>query len=106
MEAVSEVRRLDPSATVSAVEVLSFPGVASAGGPSEKELEDAFSKAFMDALSGLVRTREEEGARLCTALLDRLDRISALLDKVEGMADSLTADMRQALEKRVSELFS
>ena len=106
MEAVSEVRRLDPSATVSAVEVLSFPGVASAGGPSEKDLEDAFSKAFMDALSGLVRTREEEGARLCTALLDRLDRISALLDKVEGMADSLTADMRQALEKRVSELFS
>ncbi len=106
MDAVSKVRRLDPAATVSAVEVLSYPGVSSSGGPSEKELEEAFSRAFGEALSGLVRTRSEEGDRLASALEDRLDRISALLDKVEGMADSLTARMRESLEKRVCELFS
>jgi uncharacterized protein (TIGR00255 family) len=106
MKAVAEVRKIDPSASASATEVLSFPGVASSCTPDEKELEEAFSKAFAEALEGLVRTRAEEGGRLAAALNDRLDKISALLDKVEGMTDSLTASMRTALQKRVSELFS
>lgn len=105
LHAVNEIRKLSPDTYVNALDVLEYPGVTVSGGPSERELEEAFDEAFKQALSGLVSSRANEGKRLSMAIDERLSRISSLLDCVSGMTDSLVSDLRTNLQRRVDELF-
>ena len=76
--------------------------------PARDSLDDTMvagiERALDEAIGELERMREQEGAALQTEMRERLDRIEALIPRIEAAAGSLSESYRQRLQKRIGEL--
>ena len=92
-------------ARVSALEILSWPGVVQQEVlPGAEELHDAVLDGLRGAIADLRAMREAEGQTLRQALEARLDGFTALVAEVRGRRPEVLEEQRQRLRARVAEL--
>ena len=86
--------------------LLRLPGIfQTADVPAdETEIWELLSKASAAALDSLLAMRAREGGKLIADISQKLAAIAALLERVEARAPSVTAEYRDRLNARLSEL--
>ena len=93
------------SDSVSALELLRWPGVLREDGNSSgEELQAALYAVFGATLDELVAARAREGARLRELLEQRCDGLAALVTAVRARLPEVQARVRARLNERVAEL--
>jgi uncharacterized protein (TIGR00255 family) len=97
-------RSLREPSTVSALEVLRWPGVLREDGATGEQLLAAAGVVFDATLDELVAAREREGARLRELLEQRCAGLEPLLAAVRARLPEVRARMRTRLNERVAEL--
>ena len=97
-------RSLREPSTVSALEVLRWPGVLREDGATGEQLLAAAGVVFDATLDELVAAREREGARLRELLEQRCAGLEALLAAVRTRLPEVRARVRTRLNERVAEL--
>ena len=94
-----------PQATpLSQNELLAWPGVLSQSGAAINDLAQAATALFEQGLEQLIAARAEEGSKLQCIVRRALHEVSAQLEQLEPLAQSLPALQRQKLQERVDEL--
>ena len=94
-----------PQATpLSQNELLAWPGVLSQSGAAINDLAQAATALFEQGLEQLIAARAEEGSKLQCIVRRALHKVSAQLEQLEPLAQSLPALQRQKLQERVDEL--
>jgi uncharacterized protein (TIGR00255 family) len=97
-------RSLREPSTVSALEVLRWPGVLREDGATGEQLLAAAGVVFDATLDELVAAREREGARLRELLEQRCAGLEPLLAAVRARLPEVRARVRTRLKERVAEL--
>lgn len=97
-------RSLREPSTVSALDVLRWPGVLREDGATGEQLLAAAGVVFDATLDELVTAREREGARLRELLEQRCAGLEALLAAVRARLPEVRARVRTRLNERVAEL--
>ncbi len=94
-----------PQATpLSQNELLAWPGGLSQSGAAINDLAQAATALFEQGLEQLIAARAEEGSKLQSIVRRALQEVSAQLEQLEPLAQSLPALQRQKLQERVDEL--
>ena len=94
-----------PQATpLSQNELLAWPGGLSQSGAAINDLAQAATALFEQGLEQLIAARAEEGSKLQSIVRRALQEVSAQLEQLEPLAQSLPALLRQKLQERVDEL--
>ncbi|SCZ64930.1 YicC/YloC family endoribonuclease [Thiohalomonas denitrificans] len=88
---------------VSSMEILGWPGVLEAARPDPDQLQERFTALLEEALKELVATREREGDRLESLILQRCDAIEEVLKEVRTRLPELQQRLRERLEQRLAE---
>jgi len=105
LAAVAVVKRsLREPASVSALDVLRWPGVLREDSSSSEELLAAAYAVFAATLEELVAARAREGARLREVLDQRCTALEALVADVRARLPEVHAHVRARLETRLAEL--
>ena len=105
MGAVQEVSRaIREPATVSALEILRWPGVLREESADGEQLLTAAFEVFGATLEELVAARAREGARLRELLEQRCTALDSLVQDVRARVPEMQAHVRARLEARVAEL--
>lgn len=97
-------RSLREPSTVSALEVLRWPGVLREDAGGGEELLSAAGVVFDATLDELVAAREREGARLRDLLEQRCGGLEKLLAAVRARVPEVRTRARTRLAERISEL--
>ena len=97
-------RSLREPSTVSALDVLRWPGVLREDSASSDELLAVAYALFETTLAELVAARMREGARLRELLEQRCTGLEALLAAVRARLPEVQARMRTRLNERLAEL--
>lgn len=99
------IARKAPQATpLSQNELLAWPGVLIQTDTAISDLAQAAARLFEQGLDQLIAARAEEGSKLRCIVRRALQDISAQLEQLEPLAQSLPALQRQKLQDRVDEL--
>ena len=85
-------------------QLLQFPGVQRAASVDGDALKAEVLALLDQVLDGFLEARAREGARLATAIHERLDGIERIAAEVRTMMPALRAGQRQKLETRLAEL--
>ena len=94
-----------PQATpLSQNELLAWPGVLSQTDTGRNDLAEGAITLFAQGLDQLIAARADEGSRLKSIVRCALQDVSAQLQQLESLAQSLPAMQRQKLQDRVDEL--
>lgn len=72
----------------------------------EEELWNELKQALDGAISQFVETRGTEGENLKKDLIEKLDGMVKLADKIEGRSPQILSEYRQKLETKVKELLA
>jgi uncharacterized protein (TIGR00255 family) len=97
-------RSLREPSTVSALDVLRWPGVLRETSGDGEELLAAAGTVFDGALAQLVAARNREGARLGEVLEQRCSALEGLVAGVQARLPEVQARVRARLEERLAEL--
>jgi uncharacterized protein (TIGR00255 family) len=97
-------RSLREPATVSALDVLRWPGVVREDSANSEELLAAAFTVFAATLEELSAARAREGARLGEVLEQRCTGLEALVADVRARLPEVQAHVRARLETRLAEL--
>jgi uncharacterized protein (TIGR00255 family) len=105
LAAVAVIKRsLREPSSLSALDVLRWPGVLREDGSSNEELLAAAYAVFAATLEELVAARGREGARLRELLDQRCTALEALVADVRARLPEVHAHVRARLEARLAEL--
>ncbi|HET7756875.1 MAG TPA: YicC/YloC family endoribonuclease [Steroidobacteraceae bacterium] len=97
-------RSLREPSTVSALDVLRWPGVLREEAASGEQLAAAAATLFDATLAELVAARTREGLRLGEVLGQRCDTLAALVSGVRARLPEVQARIRSRLNERLAEL--
>jgi uncharacterized protein (TIGR00255 family) len=97
-------RVLRQPSSVSALDVLRWPGILREDSASSEELLTAAYAVFTATLEELVAARAREGARLRELLDQRCTALEALVSDVQARLPEVHAHVRARLETRLAEL--
>jgi uncharacterized protein (TIGR00255 family) len=86
------------------LEALAWPGMIIEPEADTASLHDAALAAFEDALDDFVATREREGDRLRSVLVERLDQIAAIAARVREWLPEIRVALRARLDAKLAEL--
>jgi len=95
------------SATLSAMEILQWPGVmeqSQANSKSDKVLFESSYLLLESTLDGLITMRETEGARLVEMIKSRCETIVKIVDSVKKRRDEVVQALREKVMNKISEL--
>ena len=102
---LEQVKRDAPDhASVSALELMKWPGVLMDQGEADDALLDATAGLYEQALGDLVSHREREGSALRDVLEQRLTAIEGVVGQVAASAGEITQMLQSRLQSRVAEL--
>ena len=94
---------LPQAGPMSVGEVLRWPGVIETDSTDPEAWRAPLIRALQDALDGLLQSRLREGAALCAALLERCDRMEAILVLLRASVPRILADMERRLNERMTQ---
>ncbi|MFW5969555.1 MAG: YicC/YloC family endoribonuclease [Halofilum sp. (in: g-proteobacteria)] len=86
------------------LDLLRYPGVVRSPEPDREALSEPALDLLDSALDELAATREEEGRRLKSLLLDRCERVSELVAEERRHADRVSERLRERLLERLRSL--
>ena len=89
---------------LSALEVLSFPGVCGSPQQPEEELREAALSLFDAALASLADTRAREGVKLAAAVEERLATLGQAVADLRGRLPQMMQQQRDRVVSRIQEL--
>ena len=92
------------AARISALEILSWPGVIQEPSPDENALAALLLETVDEGLERLLEMRAREGRRMAELLRQRLDAIESIAAKVRQRRPEVVAAMREKLEARLAQL--
>ena len=92
------------AARISALEILSWPGVIQEPSPDENALAALLLETVDEGLERLLEMRAREGRRMAELLRQRLDAIESIAAKVRQRRPEVVAAMREKLETRLAQL--
>lgn len=106
---ITTIREIDQmmvnGARVSALDILTWPGIVQRAAPFEVEpLRAAVLQGLEAAIADLSAMRETEGDVLRRALETRLDAFTGLLEQLRGRRAAILEEQRERLRARVAEL--
>ncbi|HYA65225.1 MAG TPA: YicC/YloC family endoribonuclease [Burkholderiaceae bacterium] len=82
-------------------DVLRWPGVIETEAADPEAWRAPLMRALDDALDGLIASRLREGSALCAALIERCDRMEAILVLLRASVPRILADMERRLNERM-----
>ncbi|WP_303902837.1 YicC/YloC family endoribonuclease [Thiohalomonas denitrificans] len=88
---------------VSSMDILHWPGVLESPRPDPDQLQERFMVLLEEALGELVATREREGERLESLIVQRCDAIGEVVKEVRTRLPELRQRLRERLEQRLAE---
>ncbi len=102
--AAARIRAAIPdSQPLRAADVLRWPGVLSEDAPAAASLDDAAVALLTDVLKEFAATREREGGKLKAMLLERADRMQAMLVQLQPRLPEAIAAYQEKLAARLRE---
>ena len=90
--------------SLSTADLLNWPGVVKTAEVDEEGLRKAALDLLDQALDDLLATRAREGARLAELIVERLDRMRAVVEELRGFLPELVPAHRRRLAERLAEL--
>ncbi len=90
--------------SLSVMEVIKFPGVLEDKEVDYSKYNKVVIALFKDALNGLVKSREEEGARLKDMLLVRATSIKEIVAQVKVRRPVVVEALREKIIKKIADL--
>lgn len=85
-------------------QLLQFPGVLQAQTTDAAALQEQALALLDEVLDEFVASREREGGKLATGILERVDAIARIATEVRTLMPAIRAGQRLKLETRLSEL--
>lgn len=93
-----------PQLRVEFTELLQYPGVLQMAGMDAEAMQGEALALLDAALDDFTAAREREGSNLAAAILERAQRIQAIVDEVRELVPRIRAGLRQKLEARLADL--
>jgi uncharacterized protein (TIGR00255 family) len=93
-----------PAMHVEFTELLRFPGVIETSEIDQAGLQQAALALVEETIEEFCRAREREGAKLATAMRERLDAIEAISAQIKQWLPEIRAGLRARLDTRLAEL--
>ena len=98
-----DVLKVLPQAHVLRVsEVLHWPGVLEDSALSEKDILERATTLAAEVLNQLTQTRQREGAKLGQAIIERIEKMEAIAQRLAPLIPELIAAHQQKLVERLS----
>ncbi|MBK8284819.1 MAG: YicC family protein [Ahniella sp.] len=94
----------EPPRSASTFEILNFPGVIAEPEIDQGAFFEEVLAVFNRALADFVDTRQREGERLRTLLIERLDAIQRIVTDVRAWLPDIRTALRTKLETRLAEI--
>lgn len=95
---------VQPPRPATTFEILAFPGVIAEPEIDQGTFLEEVLAVFDRALADFVATRQREGERLRTLLLERLDAIQRIVTDVRGWLPEIRVALRAKLEARLADI--
>ncbi|NLW95853.1 YicC/YloC family endoribonuclease [Luteimonas wenzhouensis] len=103
-ELAGRLRGHFPELRVGLVELLQFPGVLQSQGADPAAMQAEVLALLDTVLDEFIAGREREGARLVTAILERVDGIERIAAEVRTLVPDIREAQRTRLRARLAEL--
>ena len=101
-----EVRaRFIDAEPMSVNELLRWPGVIEDAEAGQESLQPEVLAAMTDALGAFVESRAREGAALTAMLIDRVDSMTAIVQRIEPLIPQIVTQFQQKSIARMQEAF-
>ena len=97
-------RLLYNSAAVNALDILRWPGVIESSSADWSVLRQDALNLFNEALDDLITTREREGERLKTMIIERLDAMTLIVAEVRKIIPEIISAQRTKIIERLKGL--
>ncbi len=105
IDAVAQVgRMLHDSTSLTAMEVLRWPGVAEQKERDMSPLQQRATAALDQAIDALIETRCREGERLAELIITRCASLREEVERVRGLMPRILESIRQRLRTKLSEV--
>lgn len=89
---------------ISLIEILNWPGVIDDVQDNLSHYFNAVKNLLEKALDELIKTREEEGKRLCSLILSRCNKVSKIVESVRLRHVEVLQSLREKIIKKISEI--
>ncbi len=103
-DAVREIGRNVDNVSVSAVDILNYPGILKQDDTIQDLVDKTILENFSKALDKLVQSREQEGEKLKNALLKLLDAVEAQTGVIAPHLDNLVAVEREKIKAKIASM--
>jgi len=101
-EAIREIGNSVANVSVSAVDILNYPGILKQDDTIQDLVDKTILENFSKALDKLVQSREQEGEKLKNALLKLLDAVEAQTEVIGPQLDKLVALEREKIKAKIA----
>ncbi len=99
-----EIRQHNPQAQAMTVnELLRWPGMIEEVAPDQETLQQQVKEAMSDTLATFTAEREREGAALTKALVERVDAMQRIVERIEPLIPQMVDQFKQKAIERMQE---
>lgn len=99
-----EIRQHNPQAQAMTVnELLRWPGMIEEVSPDQETLQGQVKEAMNDTLATFTAEREREGAALTKALVERVEAMQRIVERVEPLIPKMVEQFKQKAIERMQE---
>ena len=105
LEATRKIQdRLEAPAPINPLQVMQFPGIYSTPEESEEKLQKDALALFDKALKNMQQSRQREGDKLGTLVLDRLAQVETEVEATRKIMPELMQQQRERITTRIADL--
>lgn len=97
-------QRVQHAGSVSTTALMQWPGVIHAATGDNSVLKEQVVKGFELTLQNLLASRGREGEQIQQMLLERLDKITAFINKVQPLIPQIITEQKQKLQDKLDAL--
>jgi len=104
LESIAKKTSSEQLTPLSTMDILQFSGVLEGSELDHSQYNKAVTTLFKEALKGLIKSREEEGARLKEMLLARANSITEIVAQVRVKRPAVVTALREKVMKKLADL--
>lgn len=97
-------RHIPVAAPLNVADILRWPGVILEDSIGTTELSEAVLSSVQEALDALLQSRQTEGEALTQTILDRIDAMQAIVQKVEPIVPQASKIYQEKLTEKLTQL--
>lgn len=97
-------KQLKNPAALNAMDILRWPGIMEHTSPDINSISQEIQKLVIEALDALVETRQREGEKIHTMILERSQQVRQIVDNVQNKMPEIIEAQREKYRQKVQEL--